>query len=117
MKLKKVIFYVMCILLFYFVTGYKIAMVSGHSMEPTLTDGEFCILQTRCTLEDGDIIVIDTTDEPNIPVSSIIKRYIATQSSSDEIYVLGDNRSHSYDSRKFGKLKRKNVIGKVILTF
>lgn len=117
MKLKKVIFYVMCILLFYFVTGYKIAMVSGHSMEPTLNDGEFCILQTRCTLEDGDIIVIDTTEEPNIPVSSIIKRYIATQSSSDEIYVLGDNRSHSYDSRKFGRLKRKNVVGKIILTF
>ncbi len=117
MNLKKVIFYAMCSVLFYFLLTFKIVTVCGHSMEPALSDGEVCIIQTFCTLEDGDIVVIDTTDEPNIPVSSIIKRYVANQSSSDEIYVLGDNSERSYDSRKFGKLKRKNVIGKVILTF
>ena len=117
MNLKNLIFYVMCSVLFYFLLTFKIITVCGHSMEPTLTDGEVCIIQTFCTLEDGDIVVIDTTEEPNIPVSSIIKRYVANQSNSDEIYVLGDNSERSYDSRKFGKLKRKNVIGKVILTF
>jgi signal peptidase I len=34
-----------------------------------------------------------------------------------EIYVLGDNRENSYDSRYFGDISRKDVIGKVIGTY
>jgi len=32
---------------------------------------------------------------------------------TDEYYVLGDNRSSSADSRVFGAVARKNIIGKV----
>lgn len=30
----------------------------------------------------------------------------------DEFYVLGDNREHSLDSRSFGPVSRKNIIGR-----
>jgi signal peptidase I len=31
------------------------------------------------------------------------------------IYVLGDNRNHSEDSRVFGPVKLENVVGKVVV--
>ena len=38
------------------------------------------------------------------------------QVKSDEFIVLGDNRYHSTDSRSFGPVPRRNIIGKVILS-
>jgi signal peptidase I len=32
-----------------------------------------------------------------------------------EFFVLGDNRAHSLDSRYFGKVKKKEIIGRVVL--
>jgi len=32
-----------------------------------------------------------------------------------EFFVLGDNRAHSLDSRYFGKIKKKEIVGRVLL--
>jgi len=34
-----------------------------------------------------------------------------------DYFVLGDNRSHSTDSRDFGGVQPSNIVGKVLLTF
>ncbi len=33
----------------------------------------------------------------------------------DEYFLMGDNRQHSHDSRSFGPVKKKYIIGKVLL--
>jgi signal peptidase I len=32
-----------------------------------------------------------------------------------EFFVLGDNRAHSLDSRYFGKVKKREIVGRVVL--
>jgi signal peptidase I len=34
---------------------------------------------------------------------------------SDEFFVLGDNRQFSLDSRRFGPIKKKEIVGRVLL--
>lgn len=35
----------------------------------------------------------------------------------DHVFVLGDNRDHSSDSRYWGSVPRRNIIGKVVLLY
>jgi signal peptidase I len=43
--------------------------------------------------------------------------YAARRVPAGALYVLGDNRSQSCDSRIFGPISKKNVIGRVVFTY
>ncbi len=85
--------------------------VIGHSMEPTLKNGEEIIVNRLSYIlfspKINDVVAI--ADE-------MMKIYIKRikEISDGKYYVLGDNPQDSKDSRSFGWIEKKDIIGKVV---
>ena len=54
--------------------------------------------------------------EPYLPPGTATLNLAPTTVPDDRLYVLGDNRSNSSDSRVFGPIARNSVVGRAILT-
>ena len=48
------------------------------------------------------------------PLSEMVLENNTLTLGKDEYYVMGDNRTHSFDSRNWGVLKREDVVGRVV---
>lgn len=95
---------------------FRVIIVDGNSMYPTLKDGDIGIVHITKNFKDKDIILLDTKDA-GIGADTIIKRYYDDLSTSKEVYVLGDNTENSKDSADFGRLDRKSVVGNLIIFY
>lgn len=126
--------------------------VDGYSMQPTLEDGEFILVNKLSyqwsNVERGDIIVFHF---PINPEEELIKRVIGlpgdtvvVQNSqvfvngqklnepyisqapaysgewlvpNGYLFVLGDNRNNSNDSKDWGLLPMENIVGKAAVIY
>ena len=107
------LFYILTIL---FLFKIRIIMVNGQSMYPTLKDKQICVAWNTDKINDGDVVVVDVKNT-NLPTSYIVKRFYEDKSNEHLIWVEGDNKTNSLDSRSFGPLERNKVMCKVIFPF
>lgn len=82
-------------------------------MQPTIKDGTAVLINKLAYLfkkpKIGDIVVLKRQ-------KYIIKRIAAINPSADgeQVFVIGDNKKESNDSRHFGWIGKDNILGKVI---
>lgn len=108
-----IIFHLFVILTIIFIIKFRIVSVNGQSMYPTYDDKELHLMLNTNQINDGDIVIIDVKDT-QLPADYIIKRFYEDKSTDNLIWVEGDNKENSLDSRSFGKLKRERIMGKIL---
>ena len=87
----------------------KYCRVSGESMQPTINNGDFLIYKSyrkeKDQIKKGQLIIIF---HPINKEMLIVKRILSL--SQEGLEVIGDNLSHSSDSRKFGVIDFSKII-------
>ena len=81
-------------------------------MEPALPAGSLVIAQpidNDTALQAGNVVVVRRPDRPQL---ELIKR-IHSIDAAGTIFVVGDNRAASTDSREFGALRRDQIVARV----
>ena len=79
-------------------------------MEPFLKEGQVAWVNNWAYLfsrpKQGDIVLVEHQGR------ELIKRVAAVE--QNQVFVVGDNQDDSFDSRKFGYVQTKTVLGKVV---
>ena len=85
----------------------KLFKVSGQSMTPTISDGQYVIVRKKRSYRINDIIVFVHDNR------HYVKRIQSIH--HDGYFVLGDCFSSSVDSRTMGLINSKDIIGSVLV--
>lgn len=132
--------FLVVVLLFtvFFYFNFHTVEVKGESMEPTFSSGQRLLVSKAYWLvgpiKKNDIVVVDSKEH-----EYVIKRVYAMEGEAvdlynvpdtwsltnlaegeyrvppNKLYILGDNRPVSEDSRVYGPIDAKQVLGKVIV--
>lgn len=72
----------------------------------------------RIEVDDGQLVVNgDAMNEPYIRADNPGSNYGPTTVPKNDIFVMGDNRANSKDSRYFGPISKKRLVGKAFLVY
>lgn len=113
--------------LIFVLSNFKIVKISGESMYPLIHNESIAIIDQYTfklfPLNKSDIYLFRVSNEevlkkikffPNEKVVFENKNYILQE---NEIYIIGENLSKSIDSREYGPVNIKQILGKVVISF
>lgn len=87
--------------------------IEGHSMSPFLQSQDIILASSIPYLfsnpKENDVVIA------KINGKNFVKRIRAIV--QEKYYLEGDNKTDSMDSRNFGPVIKKNIVGKVIFPF
>lgn len=90
---------------------YKFVII-GESMSPLLRSGATVLVNRWSYLfkkpKVGDVVAAFDPRDGKV----LIKRIIEVK--NNQFFIIGDNRKDSIDSRTFGSITKKDLVGKVI---
>ncbi|HPO51030.1 MAG TPA: signal peptidase I, partial [Spirochaetota bacterium] len=97
----------------------RVVGIPGDVIKYSIINGKVVVLingiPEKKVIEDNYTLIEET--EKNSPlISSMIlqKEFVVKEG---EFYVLGDNRIQSFDSRVFGSISQRQIIGKGIIKY
>ena len=102
---------------------FKAVEVRGDSMSPNYNDGDwllFRLLPAKSKADElvGKVVLIQRRSnlgEDFLQVKRVIK--VHNHNDETEIWVEGDNKEKSTDSRSWGALDSSEVIGKLVFRY
>jgi nickel-type superoxide dismutase maturation protease len=84
-------------------------VVEGESMQPTLAPGDRLLVARTGRVRPGDVVALR---DPRDVTRLLVKRVTSTVGS--KLVVHGDNEEASTDSRAFGPVEERYLVGKVV---
>jgi nickel-type superoxide dismutase maturation protease len=94
-----------------YLCGFReIFLVQGDSMLPGLKNGDVVLVDPSAELKTGDIVLARHPFKKSV---QIIKR-IKEISPENRYFLVGDNLEESTDSRSFGAIQAKDILGKAV---
>lgn len=96
---------------FLFYLGKRRAIrVEGNSMLPDLKNGDGILIDPDAKIAEGDIVLAKHPFKKSV----IILKRLAEIDQNGNYFLIGDNRSESTDSRTFGAISVKHILGKAV---
>lgn len=96
----------------FFFSPLIVFSIEEQSMLPLLSPGEKVLVSRMHKGKIGDIIVFINPDVKSKQLY-LIKQVVNIE--NNKVYVVGKNTLESFDSRKFGWISKKNIIGKMLI--
>jgi nickel-type superoxide dismutase maturation protease len=82
--------------------------VEGNSMLPALKDGDAVLIDPREKVVGGDIVLANHPFKKSVKILKRLEHF----DDKGDLFLAGDNREESTDSRTFGAVPLKYLIGK-----
>ena len=85
-------------------------LVEGDTMLPSLKNGDGDLIDPDAEIAAGDIIIAKHPFKKSV----IILKRLAEIDENGNYFLVGDNPSESTDSRTFGAISAKHILGKAV---